>query len=457
MARQILLIESDVDALGKLAEELRARGMVVVIANDVPSALLRARAHPPHVIFVAATIARRPELRDALDIEPALAAIPRVVLVRALSAEGLPPDHATYDDIDRLVTRALEIKAQSQLPESSHGELRGDLQQMPLVDLLQLLAMNRRTGVLAVSTPAGAGELRVADGEVLDAVYRRLEGEKAFYRLLSEREGSFVFAPGTPPAVARVTKGTSTLLMEAMRQKDEVDRIRRDLGVGAAYVTSDEPPDDDEPRLVGDVREALSQPRTLDELIDELPSPDLEVLHVLVKLFEAGKVRRVDGSRDQAPISPPEQLPVLRALVARLARDGFAGPARVVVASTPSRIHTFGHALRSVAGTTAPAEPTPGTPVPHELGTLKLGEGAELLLVGLPVVDAFAPLWSLTLPGIGALLRLDRNVSPMLEAVCQALEVRVVLAADLVADFDEGKPSHVAQLLRLFIESTSAS
>ena len=56
--------------------------------------------------------------------------------------------------------------------------------------------MNRRTGVLSVTTAIGAGEVRMADGEVLDAVYRRLEGEKALYRLLGEREGTFAFVPG---------------------------------------------------------------------------------------------------------------------------------------------------------------------------------------------------------------------------------------------------------------------
>lgn len=458
MARQILLVEPDVDALGKLAEELRARGMVVILANDVSSALSRARANHPHVIFVAATVAKRTELWEQLSADAELAEIPRLVLVRAPSSQGLPPDHATYDDIDRLVTRALEVKPTSAPPESSQGELRGDLGQVPLVDLLQLLAMNRRTGVLTVSTMLGAGELRVADGEVLDAVYRRLEGEKALYRLLGEREGTFIFAPGSPPAVARVTKGTSALLMEAMRQKDEGDRLRVELGpTGTAYVSMGAVQDEDGPRLPGDVQGALTKALTIDELIDELPAPDLEILSTLKQLLDVGLVRRVDRNSAQAPICPPEQLPVLRALLGRLAREGFPGPARVVVASTPARVHTFGHSLHGVAGCISPAEPSPGAPVPHELGSIRLGDSGELCFIGLPVVEAFAPLWSLTLPGAGALLRLDKPLSPVLEAVCQAFEIKVIVASELLSSFDEAEPSQVAQLIRMLIEQAASN
>jgi hypothetical protein len=452
MARQVLLVEPDVDVLGKLAEELRARGLAVVLASDVQSAILRARSQRPHMIFLAQSLAESEGADAKLTAEPSLTHVPRLSLVRAASGAILPPDQASYDDLDRLVTRALEVKSASTPPESNLTELRGNVQQLSLVDLLQLLAMNRRTGVLVVSTPFGAGELRVADGEVLDAVYRRLEGEKAFYRLLAEREGSFVFAPGGPPAVARVTKGTSTLLMEAMRHKDEVARIRDELGRTEAWVATSDSVPPDAPRALTDVRDALGVPRTVDELIDELPAPDLDVLHALRELIEKGLVRGIDRASLEAQLCPPEHLAVLRALVPRLAKPGFSAPPRVVIASSPARVRAFGHALMRVAGAVAPAEPPPSAPLPHELGQLRLGEGADLSLVGLPTVDAFGPIWSLTLPGAGALVRLDTNMSPLLDAITRALEIKILAANDAVEGFDESDPRLVAQLLRAVIE-----
>ena len=77
------------------------------------------------------------------------------------------------------------------------GDFRGDLQQVSVADLLQLLGANRRSGTLSLATPSGAGEVRLMDGEVVDAVYRRVDGEKAVVRLLGEAEGSFAFVGGT--------------------------------------------------------------------------------------------------------------------------------------------------------------------------------------------------------------------------------------------------------------------
>src|SRR5207302_1448893 len=81
-------------------------------------------------------------------------------------------------------------------------------------------------------------------------------------------------------------------------------------------------------------------------------------------------------------------------------------------ASTPARLYVFAHGLLRVQGATAPADPIPTVPIPHTLGSVHLGEGAELSIVALPLVDAFAPLWSLTLPAVGAVVRLDFVPSP---------------------------------------------
>ena len=56
MARSILVVESDFDALGALASRLRARGLEVAIADSVASAVDRARAAPPEAAIVAAEI-----------------------------------------------------------------------------------------------------------------------------------------------------------------------------------------------------------------------------------------------------------------------------------------------------------------------------------------------------------------------------------------------------------------
>ncbi|MDW8248686.1 MAG: DUF4388 domain-containing protein [Myxococcales bacterium] len=453
--RQILLIEPDVDLLGQLSEKLRARGLGVSLANDLPSALLRVRSHVPHILCIASSLAEQHDFMDRLLAEPGLVGIQRLVLVAPDQLRSDRTDQVSYEDVDRLVALALEVTSMSVPPESGQGEIRGDVQQIALVDLLQLLAMNRRTGVLTISTPRGAGELRIADGEVLDSVFCRLEGEKAFYRLLGENEGSFVFSPGGPPAMARLTRGTSALLMEGMRQKDEVERIRGELGISSAYIAAADPPEE-EPRILGDILNALSRPRTLEELMDELPQLDLDILLALRNLIERGLVRQVERQSELVPLASAEQLPLLRALAAKLVRPGFPGALRMIVASSPSRLRALGHALLRIAGASTSAEPPPTAPVPHELARIRLGEGQDLVLVGLPVIEAFSPLWTLTIPGSAIVLCLDDPSSPVLNSVCDSLECQTFLASECMPGFDELEPSHVAQLLRMGIEHASS-
>jgi hypothetical protein len=460
MARHVLLIEPDVDRLGQLAEQLRARGLSVSLASDFQSLAIRSRSTSrPHLVFISAQLVDETEDENPFRLVPELSRLPRVFLVEHGGTEGLQEDEATYSDIDRLVARALEVKPASSPPadSSSGNELRGNLQQLPLVDVLQMLSLHRRTGVLMVSTPAGAGELRIVDGEVLDAVYRRLEGEKAIYRLVSQRDGTFSFIPGHASAIARVVKGTSALLMEAMRQQDEFGRLYEELAAkGPSFVAVDKELDPEAPAVWEEVLRTLESPRRLEELVDELPMPDLEIMQALVDLLDAGLARALGELENPSQLCPPSLLPMVRALVTRLQRQGFQGPPRLGIISSPTRIHTFGHALLRVSGSSPPAEPFPAVPVPHELGTLRLGENASLLLIGMPVVEAFLPLWTLTLPSLGAIVSLENPASTLTSAICDALEARYVMADQLVANFDEANPSHVAEMIRKVVEQVGA-
>src|SRR5205823_5310718 len=146
----------------------------------------------------------------------------------------------------------------------------------------------------------------------------------------------------------------------------------------------------------------LQIPRSIDELLDEIPAPDLVILDLLARFTNAGRVRRIPLAALTTPIAPPEQLPVLRSLVGRLTRAGFAPPPRLVIAASAKRMLALAHAVRRITDATAPSEAPPRAAVPRLLGTLRLGDGVELELMGLPTEDALAPAWSLALPGAAA-------------------------------------------------------
>jgi CheY-like chemotaxis protein len=454
MSRRVLLVDTDVDALGALASALRARGILVANAADAFEAVEQAFQSRPDVVLVAKRLDDEQELTQAFSAVPELDDTPVLFLVGAGAELG--PRDVLRSDLDHVVSRIAEASPRGSVVPLEQ-ELRGNVEQMPMVDLLQMLTMNRRSGVLGVTTVYGAGEVRLVEGEVIDAVYRRLEGEKAFYRLLGERAGRFAFSPGEPTSARRLTAPTSQLLMEAMRQTDEVQRRRRELVPGGDAVMLEEGPTPPglpagQAAVVRDLGAFLQIPRSLDELLDELAAPDLTILEALVALSSAGRLRRVPLVDLTTPFAPAEQLPVLRSLVSRLTHTGFAPPPRLVIAAGGKRMPALAHAIRRITDAVAPTEVFPRAALPRLLGTLRLGDGVELALVGLPADETFAPTWTLALPGAAAVVRLNDAGGAALEAHCEAHEVMLIDAESVMGAFDIAVPGQVAALVRSALE-----
>lgn len=461
MSRRVLLVDNDVVALGALASALRARGITVFNAGEIFEAVEQAFQNRPDVVLAAKSLDAEGDLAEAFRAVPEIADTPLLYLVRAGETEELGAGEVLRGDVDRVISRISDLSPRDSR-SSLEQDLRGHLEQMSAVDLLQLLAMNRRSGVLAITTASGAGEVRLAEGEVIDAVYRRLEGEKALYRLLGEKEGRFAFSPGDPAPARVITSPTSQLLMEAMHQVDEVRRRRRELSPAGEALLLDaahhpplaQPPDlpGERAALARELAAMLQIPRSVDEVLDEIGAPDLTLLDALLALVSAGKVRRIPIAELTTPFAPPEQLPVLRSLVTRLTRPGFAPPPRLIIAAGAKRLPALAHAIRRISDAVAPSELAPRAPLPRPLGTLRLGDGVDLALTGLPVDDAFCSTWALTLPGAAAVVRLDDAGGPTLEAHCDALEVMLIDAENVMGSLDIAVPGQVAALVRSALE-----
>lgn len=461
MSRKVLIVDADVDALGALASALRARGLVVLIASEVFDAVEQAYQKGPHVLLAAKELDHEGDLTAALAAVPELAELPVLHLVDAPAGTALGAREVRRADVAQVASRILEVALRKTAVDTQQ-ELRGNLQQMAVVDVLQLLSMSQRSGVLSVQTPLGTGELRLADGQVVDAVYRRLEREKAFFRILGEQQGQFVFVPGEV-GVRRMTASASALLMEAMRQLDELRELRRRIApagevfVAAEPASSAVPPQALSPaeKLERELLLALSVARGLDELCDEVGAPDLDVVATVARLLDAGKVFSLPMSSLTAPFVPPEDLGVLRALVQRLTPKGFLPPPRLVIAASPRRMVALAHAVRYIEGAVTPADVPPRAALPRVFGTLRLGEGMELALVGVPVDDTFAPLWGLALPGAAVVVRIDMAGGAAFEACCEAAEARLLEAERLVTPLDVTLPASVASLVRTALEAAA--
>lgn len=466
-AARVLLVDHDVDALAELAGILRERGIKVSLANGSQMACERAKTGSFDVVVAARDVAEPEDgnlgVMDALSVE--LPQVPPLLVLVDDGSGDSGESRIGRRNVDKIVERIGELSRPSatRSERARHPSLvpsTHSLEHAPLADLLVVLATERRSGTLTVTTSKGSGELRIVEGDVADAVYVRLEGLKAITRMLSEREGTATFAPGAPAIMRRIHTPTRALVEQARTLAEQADQLRKKCGslatetliatdgAGAGSVDSGGASAVDQHVLT-----RLRVPATLDELLDELPHSDATILEAMLSLDAKGRIKQLGHVSSRVQLCGADQLHLVRASAARAKTAGFAGATRLVFAATASRLAVLGHTVLSLADAFPPADPTPPLPVPHSLSTIKLGDGVELDVVALPLVPAYAPLWPMALAGAAVAVRLDEGAAQPLEEACGSVGVAILDARAVFGAVDESSPVQVASLIRTALEA----
>ncbi|MBK8803857.1 MAG: DUF4388 domain-containing protein [Fibrobacteres bacterium] len=106
-------------------------------------------------------------------------------------------------------------------PEASKTDLDGALQHMALADLLQFLAQGGQSGTLTISSGRRAGTIRLVQGLVTDAEFRRERDLSALFKLLSLEIGDFHFRFEPPPPEHVRGREVVDILMLWLSAKDD--------------------------------------------------------------------------------------------------------------------------------------------------------------------------------------------------------------------------------------------
>ncbi len=331
--------------------------------------------------------------------------------------------------IQDIFQRSERMRKISKSPESM---TQGDLGQIPLSDLLQVLQQNQRTGTLFLREPGatrgvGQGFVYLKDGEVINALLGHIEGEKALFRLLSWKEGHFELIPDQAVTEWRIRTPLGQLLIESARQADEWKKLRAALpAMGStlrlrAKVAS--LPPGIHP-LTQEVLLLLEYHTRMDEVVDNCSAPDYQVLRTLYTLIRKGIVETVPeeaaGEKRGDSASgwlDPGQINRLRE---KLAPHGMPPWGRthgkvLVFASHPSLLDNLVRALRGIGGIALPRVSGALTPTGNRGGDpfpvlleWRLASNVCLKLVQAPIDELQRPLWSLLGRGaFGGLFLLD--------------------------------------------------
>jgi len=102
----------------------------------------------------------------------------------------------------------------------------GYLSDLQLHDLLQLAASSRRTGMYRLVGRDGCrGRIYLYQGQVVhaetEAGASMTEGEVALGQVAGWEGGRFEFVAGAVTGKKTITRGTTTILLEAARRRDE--------------------------------------------------------------------------------------------------------------------------------------------------------------------------------------------------------------------------------------------
>jgi hypothetical protein len=197
---------------------------------------------------------------------------------------------------------------------------QGSLSDLPLSDIVQLVAVSGKTGMFSLTRASEQGAVYLQNGQITHARAGEVEGEDAVYALALWTSGTFQFSPGVEFGKQTITRSNTNLLMEAARRSDEWKILSKKI-----------PSTDAVPRLVASER--LAGPITLtpqewivvtrcdgratiDEIARTLRKSSFDVAKTLFGLVTAALVEvvRPPAQASQArpatvPVAPPPAPP----------------------------------------------------------------------------------------------------------------------------------------------------
>ena len=198
---------------------------------------------------------------------------------------------------DAQVKQNLEQVAVVQSQRQTKTAMTGKIEEVPLPDLLQLFHTSKKNGVLVVNNQQEA-KIYLRQGKVYYAVINDnhdLGPQKSFNRIITWEVGEFELRPpDNQEFMTELDESTEHLLMDALRQLDELRRIQGSLPAMDETLTISVPMQpalrDLQPEEL-DVLQLVINWGTLQGVFDNASQDDVVIATTVASLLERGYLR----------------------------------------------------------------------------------------------------------------------------------------------------------------------
>ena len=310
---RLLIVDDSRLILEMIYDFFTPQGWVVDVAPNARKALnLLEDGTRPDIIVTDILMPETDGWRffDILRGQPRYSGIPIVFLTTETDlAKRLRGFHMGADDyvtkpfdVEELharVTRILERQAALARARATGDDalLSGSLEHLGLADLLQILSLNNKSGMVELMDGRREGTIVFETGKIVHAECRGIQGEKAIYRMLGWTTATFrLVAPQGDGVERTVQATTSNVLMDGLVSLDEWKRWEPMMPPEEFRV---EMAPESESRLDGHdatvaevevMRRAKGGP-TVGDILDQSPLPDAELAEAMCALLTRDVIR----------------------------------------------------------------------------------------------------------------------------------------------------------------------
>ncbi|RME85175.1 MAG: response regulator [Planctomycetota bacterium] len=188
-------------------------------------------------------------------------------------------------------------KKEEKFPRENRS-LTGNLAKMNLPSLLQFLNMNSMTGILHISSGDSIGKIYIQDGDIIHSETPPIAGKKALFRILSWKEGIFSFEEGLENPERRFQENSLKLIMDGLKQQDELDKIREGLPKKDQEIRMDMAllEDPDFGPEMQEFFQVVAKEKVVGKILDKSPLTDLQIYQIIDLMLQEGLFELVSSS-----------------------------------------------------------------------------------------------------------------------------------------------------------------